>query len=535
MVPDDHSTGEAMADDDTPDNLTIASAPNAEQDDRMDVCSTGHRKRKRDEELQMTEQQHSLYGDDLLDYFLLSQNEQCAVRPDPPPNFIPNYTIDSDDHTALHWASSMGDIDVIRQLKRLNASATVRNVRGETPLMRAVNFTNCFEKQTFPIVFKEFFDTYECRDNTGQTVLHHAALMRSGRLDGPASSEYYLDIILNNLQEALEPSVLQQFLDSQDNNGNTALHVAAEGAAQANVRKCLRALLGRNASTHIANNEGVCVEEVIRDINLSKTREGPTQHRSSSPFAPDPQRQASFRHALTNCTTAADALHPKPASVCRSAAAATIHSRVAPLILEKFNELAKIYDEEWQEKESAEMEARRLLANTQAELANSRRHVTNIEAQLEPDEVATKTLNEANLAKHQVLSLIEYQNKQLIHQAVDDQLAQLADADGGRNNNDSEQQSDSGIGYEDHLALARELQRVLGEQRQEEMDYVEALSLVGVGDRIDRYRHLLRHCLDTKDSESLDGNLDTMIEMMEEECDVDEGDIVFKPTTEPLD
>ena len=42
---------------------------------------------------------------------------QPAIRPDPPTNFQPNWPIDTERHTALHWAAAMGDIDVIKQLK----------------------------------------------------------------------------------------------------------------------------------------------------------------------------------------------------------------------------------------------------------------------------------------------------------------------------------------------------------------------------------------------------------------------------------
>ena len=85
-----------------------------------------------------TEVQHSMYGDALLDYFLLARNDQPAVRPDPPTNFQPNWCIDTQQHAALHWAAGMGDIDVIRQLRRFGAELLVKNVRGETYRVTAV-------------------------------------------------------------------------------------------------------------------------------------------------------------------------------------------------------------------------------------------------------------------------------------------------------------------------------------------------------------------------------------------------------------
>jgi transcription factor MBP1 len=497
-----------MADDDTPDNLTVASASYMAEDDRFDMshASTGHRRRKREEQLQdLTDQQHSLYGDELLDYFLLSQNEQTTMKPEPPANFQPNWLIDAENHTALHWASAMGDIDVIKQLKRFQASVDVKNIRGETPLMRSVNFTNCYEKQSFPAVMKELFDTVAARDNAGCTAIHHAAVMKNGRVFSPSCSRYYLDNILNKLQETLEPSIFQKLLDAQDNEGNTALHLAA----QRNARKCIRALLGRNASSDIANNEGIRAEDLIMEINTSKKDRGP--QRSSSPFDPGSQRHASFRDAFS------DKLVRKPQASFQSTAANTVQSRITPLILEKFQDLARTYDEEWLEKDVAEAEGNRILRNTTSELSAAQRQIAELEAQLEPDETAAKTANEANLAKHQVLSLFALQGRLDVQKAIESELNRANEETNGASGPPEDT-------YEERLSLAKQLMQVLGEQHQAEADYVDALSMMGVGERIDKYRKLLKTCLDTNDAENLDTNLDNLIEMMQEQRDVHDMD-----------
>jgi vacuolar-type H+-ATPase subunit H len=507
------NTDTLMGEDDTPDNLTVASASYMADDDHFDMShmSTGHRKRKREEHMQdLTEQQHAVYGDELLDYFLLSRNEQPAVKPDPPPNFQPDWSIDAENHTALHWASAMGDVEVIKQLKRFNANVVVKNMRGETPFMRSVNFTNCYEKQSFPAVLKELFDTVDARDNAGCTVIHHAAVMKNGRVFSPSCSRYYLDLILNKLQENVDPSTFQQMLDLQDNEGNTALHLAA----QRNARKCIRALLGRNAATDIANQEGVRAEDLIMELNATKKERGP--QRSSSPFAPDSQRHASFRDAF------ADTKKKQPLSF-QSTAATTVQSRIAPLLMEKFQDLAKSYDDEWHEKDVAEAEARRILANTQVELNSTHQQLAELEAQLETDDEATKIMGEANRSKHQVLSLITHQNRLHVHQAVEHDMNR---ANGDNGENDS---------YEERLALARQLNSLIGEVRQAENEYVDALSMVGTGDKIEKYRKLLKRCLDQKDGEILDSNLDSLIEMMEEEKDVNDLDGPAASTGDPMD
>ncbi|CZR43467.1 putative MBP1-transcription factor, subunit of the MBF factor [Fusarium proliferatum ET1] len=500
VIYDDPDT--VMGDEDTPDNLTVASASYMAEDERFEmpqVPGTGRKRRRDDSNLQdLTEQQHALYGDELLDYFLLSKTDQPAVKPDPPANFQPNWPIDAEDHTALHWASAMGDVDVVKQLKRFNASSTVRNIRGETPFMHSVNFTNCYEKQSFPVVMKELFETFDARDNMGCTVIHHAAVMKNGRVFNSSCSRYYLDNILNKLQEGLEPSAFQRLLDVQDNDGNTALHLAAHR----NARKCIRALLGRNASSDLTNNKGVRAEDLIMDLNATKKERGP--QRSSSPFAPESQRHASFKDALL------EKANRNPPVAFQSAAANTVQSRITPLIMEKFQDLAKSYEEEWREKDVAEAEAKRILANTQADLNALRQNITDAEGQLESEEAASKNNQEANLAKHQVLSLITHQNRLHVQRSVDSELSRI--------NGDGGVQEES---YEERLSLARQLSTLLAEQRTAETDYVEALSMVGTGEKIEKYRKLLKRCLDPKEGESLDTNLDSLIEMMEEERDED--------------
>lgn len=510
-----HNGDMHMNEDDTPDNLTVASASYMGEEDRYHDMSqqygTGHRKRKREEMVQdMTEQQHSIYGDELLDYFLLSQNgpTPSAIRPDPPTNFQPDWPIDTDRNTALHWASAMGDVDLIKQLKRFGANLSSVNVRGETPFMRSVNFTNCYEKQTFPLVMKELFSTVHERDGAGCTVLHHAVLMKSGRVTSHSCSRYYLDNILNRLTEMHDAAFVQQLLDAQNIDGNTAVHLAAERDA----RKCIRALLGRGASTDIPNAEGIRAEDMIKELNATKSRpnRGPgfsSIQRSSSPFAPDSQRHPAFRDAMTGMDgLGATNKLPQP---FRSDAATTVQSRIAPLVIAKFNELAQNYEDELGEKDAAERDAQRILANTQAELAAARAGIAELESRADPDDAAAKVSQEVDKLRQQAASFVTHQSRILIRGQVNDELTNPA-------NGDDAQGDDS---PEERLRLATELHNLLQAQRQAEMEYIDARAAVGTGERIDKYRRLLRSCLGPDDQDMLDANLDDLIKMMEEDAD----------------
>ena len=520
---EEYDNASQLNEDDTPDNVTVASASYMAEDDRYDMShfSTGHRKRKREEMLQdMTEQQHAVYGDELLDYFLLSRNEQPAIRPDPPTNFQPDWPIDTERHTALHWASAMGDVEVIKQLKRFGASLASQNIRAETPFMRSVNFTNCYEKQTFPVILKELFSTVDVRDASGCTVIHHAAVMKSGRVTSHSCSRYYLENILNKMHESRSADDLQQLLDTQDNDGNTAMHLAAMRDA----RKCVRALLGRGASTDIPNHQGVRAEDLIKELNASKSKaaRGPPQ-RSSSPFAPDSQRHNSFRDALSESES-------KLQASFRSEAANTVQSRITPLVLQKFQDLAQSYENELDEKEEAEKEARRILLNTQAELANLRTSVADLESRLEADEAAAKTEAEAAATAEKVLAYLTHQNRIAVQDAIHTELATVNGDNTSKDSNQSkaatnnpsrEKTSPSEAGDpQERVRLATELRTLLQDQRRAEAAYVEARGMTGTGEKIDKYMRLLKSCLPPEDQEMLDENLEDMIKMMEDEADV---------------
>lgn len=565
-----------MHEDDTPDNLTVASASYMAEDDRYDPShfSTGHKKRKRDELIEdMMEQQHAVYGDELLDYFLLSRNEQPAVRPDPPPNFKPDWPIDNERHTCLHWASAMGDVDVMRQLKKHGASLDAQNVRGETPFMRAVSFTNCCDKQTFPLVMKELFSTIDCRDLSGCTVLHHAAAMKIGRVNSQSSSRYYLDIILNRLEETSVPEHVQQLLDAQDNEGNTAVHLAAMRDA----RKCIRALLGRGARTNIPNKQGITAEELIKELNasISKSRSNLPQ-RSSSPFAPDTQRHDDFHDAIAESMAMS---RKNSQQTYSSEAANTVQNRITPLILSKLKDLTTSYDSEFKEKDEAEKEARRILNKTQSEFKALTASIDDYNSRLDSDEVAAKTAAEMATARHKVLAFVTHQNRISVQEAVQQELAALNNGvDAGaftmgtgangtakpsspnkkiklspspadkppKDENETESETEQPTvtqgqpapssqdtevadpeddededDYNNRLTLAAELRSVLHEQRAAENDYVEARGMLGTGERIDKYKHLLRLCLGPDDNENLEDNLEEMIKFMEREDDGD--------------
>jgi transcription factor MBP1 len=140
-----------MHDAGTPDNDTVASESQF-ADDYADMAqyTGGSRKRRRiEDQMTQAEREHRLWAEDLLDYFMLADNpdDQPVHFPSPPPGANLDSPIDERGHTALHWAAAMGDIEVVKDLIRRGATIDMQSRDGETPLHRAVLFTNCYDKQ----------------------------------------------------------------------------------------------------------------------------------------------------------------------------------------------------------------------------------------------------------------------------------------------------------------------------------------------------------------------------------------------------
>jgi hypothetical protein len=151
--------------------------------------------------------------------------------------------------------------------------------------------------------------------------------------------------------------------------------------------------------------------------------------------------------------------------------------------------------------------------NTQAELANLRAAIADLEAVAEPDDIAANVAADAAVLRKQVLAYVTHQNRIAAQDAVEQELGMTINGD-----NSAAAGNDDSV--EERLRLAAELQSLLREQRMAEVDYVEARGMLGTGENIDKYRRLLKSCLGPDDQDMLDANLDDLIKMMEEETDV---------------
>lgn len=505
MPDDDYDDMSAQLNDEASqaDDGTQDSASFMVEDDRYDMLqqSTGHRKRKREEQLaDTTQREHMLYSDDLLDYFMLShEGPERVPKPEPPVNFQPNWIIDVDGHTAMHWAAAMGDVDMMRDLRRFGADLGSLNTRGETPLMRSVLFSNCMDKQTMPQVVKELASTLDVVDYCNATALHHAAAMTTSRQKHHCA-RYYLDIILNKIQEVLSPDQCQIIIDAKDVNGDTATHIAARNKA----RKCVRALIGRGAATNIANAMGETAESLIQELNESRKRER-LPAASSSPYGPDSRSLYDMPEEPATRT-----VHHV------SEAAMSIQGRIAPLIKEKFDDLAASFDEELVEKDTSEREAKRILQTTVQELETVRDQIREINIEKESADVAQQGKDRLAHAEHKVTSLIEQQQKVQLWTRVERELSKT---------------NGHMMSNEDDVGERVMLAKMLGEEQNKRQKFVvqyrDALSMAGAGEKGEQYRRLISKCLGTDANELTDENLEILLSHLQEDQRGQQGETVM--------
>ncbi|KAF5102068.1 hypothetical protein D0Z00_000528 [Geotrichum galactomycetum] len=143
--------------------------------------------------------------------------------------------IDDLQHTALHWASVLGRISLVKDLIKYGANVLRGNYAGETGLIRAVLVTNNFDGLSFPKLLDLLYPAIPLVDNFGRSVLHHIALT-AGIMGRSDASIYYLSTLLKwietrgsrNKESKLSLSrFIQDVVNAQDKNGDTALNIAA--------------------------------------------------------------------------------------------------------------------------------------------------------------------------------------------------------------------------------------------------------------------------------------------------------------------
>jgi len=185
--------------------------------------------------------------------------------------------IDTQSHTALHWAATLSRMPLLRTLIGAGANPFRVNASGETPLMRACVVTNSMDLNSFPELLDVLGGTIDVRDDKGRTVLHHIAVTSAVKGRNIAS-RYYLESLLEwVVRQGSAPSsqnppgtngtvaplsapakmgigrFMSEIVNAQDHCGDTALNIAA----RIGNRSIISQLLEVGADPNIANRAGL--------------------------------------------------------------------------------------------------------------------------------------------------------------------------------------------------------------------------------------------------------------------------------------
>lgn len=316
---------------------TLESSSMIAEEDMIPMSQHSNQSRKRKRKVNeittmpISEQEHILYGDQLLDYFMTVGDAPEATRvqpPVPPANFQVDRPIDDQGNTALHWAAAMGDLDIVRDLLRRGANVHAVSIHEETPLIRAVLFTNNYEKRTMPALVNLLQNNLTSRDWFGATVFHHLA--ETTRSKGKwKSARYYCEVLLQKLRDTLPQQELDMLLSCQDSNGDTPALVAARNG---NFRLTSLFLLHCPDAGNLVNKKGETANGIQDQANAQRSMPDPPSSVTHVNDQPD-------REALGPIDPE-NALNPRVKS---SPASAALIQKIATLMDDANRKLTQAY------------------------------------------------------------------------------------------------------------------------------------------------------------------------------------------------
>ncbi|GMF06660.1 unnamed protein product [[Candida] boidinii] len=160
----------------------------------------------------------------------------------------------------------MGDLKMCEALINRGCNSRQLNDEGQTPTMRSVLYTNSYSRRTFDKILDLLRDSLLDLDSQDRTILHHIALSTESTNNLP-SARYYIEVLLQKITEMVQPTErVINFINHQDRNGNTALHILTT----TNAKKCIKILLSYNARTDIPNNKNEYAIDYLYHNSLLK-------------------------------------------------------------------------------------------------------------------------------------------------------------------------------------------------------------------------------------------------------------------------
>lgn len=314
------------------------------------------------------------YSDQILEYFISDTNQIPPILISPPADFDPNMAIDDDGHTALHWASAMGRLRIVKLLLTAGAEIFKVNKAGQTALMRSVMFANNYDVRKFPELYELLHRSTLNIDNYNRTVFHHIVdvAMSKGKTH---AARYYMETVLNRLADY--PKELADVINFQDEDGETALTMAARCRS----KRLVKLLIDHGADPKIRNRDGKSTEDYILEDERFRSSPGPISRLSAMSF-----RNA--QAALPAGVPAATLVSGERPLVHHSLAGQKASTRCVNDITNMLDSLAASFDRELQEKERDVTQAQVLLQNIQQEILESHRAVNQLRTRAEGLQVA---------------------------------------------------------------------------------------------------------------------------------------------------
>jgi transcription factor MBP1 len=492
------------------------------------------------------------YSSRLLDYFMApDDNNIPEFISHPPPGFKINQVIDDEGHTAFHWSCAMGILKIIEVLIDIGADIHAVNLAGQTPLIRSIMFTNNYDRRTFPRVVELLRDTIFHVDANRQTILHHIANTTSSR-SKLSSTRYYTEIILAKVSETQPMHALTSFLDRKDNNGDTALLIAARNGA----RKCVKVLLSYNASANIPNKQGQTAYEFIypddalrpylqkdhlHDSYKSKSNSSPAQpngHHHHHHVASTPDNQSNDHHYTNGGGHGSSLLrsgnfgmvggngnvlgNPHVAEAAIKASQQTSSAMAGYL-----EDLANAYDNELKEKEADVEQVQQLLNDMKNEITNADQSVHQIETRLGDESSVESCMEESR----RLVDVRTTQLKKLVERTQSRDLAQMVQQEEQNIKAEALQSSASHYNMEECVELAQELTNLQTQRQKLVEEITELCANAGVGEKMNDYRQLVATSCGVKFEEIddlLDGIAQALTENNEDEQDHAAGDTAAK-------
>ena len=185
-----------------------------------------------------------------------------------PFDFEIDLVLDTQGHTALHWAAALGNIGLLNLLIQKGAKIDHLNNSGESALIRSVLVNYNHEQQTFPELIISLKEVMFIPDRKNRSILHHICLSFNPKAKSQ-TSVYYLQCLLEYLESARNDeqfssqmihsentfvgNAIKNWINAVDVCGDTAINIAARLGS----KELCDLLLGAGADVEIGNNSGL--------------------------------------------------------------------------------------------------------------------------------------------------------------------------------------------------------------------------------------------------------------------------------------